>query len=115
MNFYRWDCIEEEQLNPLLGRRVIHARNITVAKLRLRKSVVVPTHNHINEQITLLESGVLRFIIEGEEKIARSGDVIQIPANAAHMVEALEDSVAIDLFSPVREDWIRGEDSYLRK
>lgn len=115
MDFYRWDRLEEEQLNPLLGRKVIHGRNMTIARLRLRKSVVVPTHNHINEQITLLESGALRFIIEGEEKIARSGDIIQIPPNAAHLVEALEDSVAIDLFSPVREDWVRGDDSYLRK
>ncbi|MCL5746301.1 MAG: cupin domain-containing protein [Acidobacteria bacterium] len=107
--------MEEEQLNPLLGRKVIHGKNLTVARIRLRKSVVVPTHNHRNEQITLLESGVLRFIIEGEEKIARAGDVIEIPPDAAHSVEALEDSVAVDLFSPVREDWVRGEDSYLRK
>jgi quercetin dioxygenase-like cupin family protein len=40
--------------------------------------------------------------------------VLQISGNEPHGVEALEDSVAFDLFSPVREDWIRGDDAYLR-
>ena len=44
-----------------------------------------------------------------------AGDSLQIPSNAPHSVEALEDSVAVDLFSPVREDWIRGDDAYLRR
>jgi quercetin dioxygenase-like cupin family protein len=39
---------------------------------------------------------------------------MQIPPDAPHRVEALEDSVAIDLFAPPRLDWIRGDDAYLR-
>jgi quercetin dioxygenase-like cupin family protein len=40
---------------------------------------------------------------------------LQIPPNAPHLVEALEESWATDLFSPVREDWIQGDDAYLRR
>jgi quercetin dioxygenase-like cupin family protein len=62
----------------------------------------------------MLESGALRFTISGEGRVLRAGDVLLIPPDAPHMVEALEDSVAVDLFSPRREDWIRGDDAYLR-
>jgi quercetin dioxygenase-like cupin family protein len=63
----------------------------------------------------MMESGALRFEISGKEIVVRAGDVLPIPPHAPHMVEALEDSVATDLFSPRREDWIRGDDAYLRR
>lgn len=115
MKLYTWGQVQEEQMNPLLSRKVIHGRNITVAKLRLQKYAVVPTHSHANEQITMLEQGKLRFVLDGNEKILQPGEILVIPPDVAHMVEALEDSIAVDLFSPIREDWIRGEDAYLRK
>jgi quercetin dioxygenase-like cupin family protein len=63
----------------------------------------------------MIQQGKLRFTIAGEERVLTAGEVIQIPPNAPHRVDALEDSVAVDMFSPVREDWIRGDDAYLRK
>jgi len=43
------------------------------------------------------------------------GDVMPLAPHVPHWVEALEDTVAVDVFSPAREDWIRGDDAYLRK
>jgi len=106
--------LEEEALNPLLGRKMIHGRHMTVARIRLRKGAVVPLHSHPNEQISMLESGAALFTISGEERVVRAGEVVVIPPDAPHMVEALEDSLAVDVFSPPREDWIRGNDAYLR-
>jgi quercetin dioxygenase-like cupin family protein len=114
MMVFDWSGIAEEQLNPLVSRAVIHGANMTVARITLRKSAVVPSHRHINEQITMLQSGALRFVMEGEERIIRAGEILRIPPDAPHMVEAIEDSVAVDLFSPVRQDWISGDDQYLR-
>jgi quercetin dioxygenase-like cupin family protein len=114
MRHYNWNMLEEEPLNPLLGRKTIHSQNATVARIRLRKGAVVPVHSHPNEQISMLESGAVRFTISGEERVLRAGDVLVIPPDAPHMVEAIEDSLAVDLFSPPREDWIRGDDAYLR-
>src|SRR6266545_838562 len=108
MELYAWNQITEEQLNPLLSRKCIHSDSLTVAKLHLQKYAVVPMHSHVNEQITMLERGALRFVIDGHERILRAGEVLVIPSHAPHSVEALEDSLATDLFSPVREDWRSG-------
>ena len=115
MILHRWDAIEKERMNPQLTRQVIHGVNITVARIQLAKGAVVPMHSHVNEQITMLEKGRLRFVTGGEEKIISAGETLQIPPNLPHAVEALEDSLAVDLFSPVRSDWISGDDAYLRK
>lgn len=114
MNLYKWDLVPEEQMNPLIARKVIHTQNLTLAKIHLQKYAVIQLHNHVHEQITMLEKGKLKFVIEGQEKVLQPGDMLHIPPNAAHLVEALEDSVAMDLFSPAREDWMRGQDAYLR-
>jgi quercetin dioxygenase-like cupin family protein len=44
-----------------------------------------------------------------------AGDSLEIPSMSPHGVEALEDCVVTDLFTPRREDWIQGDDAYLRK
>lgn len=68
--------------------------------------------------MSMIESGVLRFDMGSdtgaEVLILRAGDILVIPPDMPHRVEALEDSVAMDIFTPAREDWIRGDDSYLR-
>jgi quercetin dioxygenase-like cupin family protein len=75
----------------------------------------VPLHHHVNQQVTMLKSGALQFDMGGETIILRAGEVLVIPPNLPHRVEALEESTATDLFTPAREDWIRGDDAYLRK
>jgi quercetin dioxygenase-like cupin family protein len=93
---------------------VIHASNLTVARISLRKGAIVPEHRHPSEQVTTLLSGRLRFRSGGEEWTLEAGEMLEIPSGVPHSVEVLEESVAIDLFSPRREDWITGEDAYLR-
>ena len=111
---HEWAGIELEQLNPLVARQALHTERMTVAHLHLRKGALVPRHSHPNEQITMLEKGRLRFRFDAEERTLDAGQMMQIPGGLPHSVEALEDSVALDLFAPVREDWIRGDDAYLR-
>lgn len=115
MQLYNWEWIAEERMSATISRKVIHGETITIARIHLQKGALVPLHSHVSEQITMLERGKLRFVIAGEEKTLNGGETLQIPPNAPHLVEALEESWATDLFSPVREDWIRGDDSYLRR
>jgi quercetin dioxygenase-like cupin family protein len=115
MRPHRWSDVKAEQLNPLVTRQMVHTERMTISRLTLNKGAFVPLHSHDNEQITTLESGRLRFLLNGEELILKAGDMLEIPPNAPHSVEALEDSVAVDLFAPVREDWKRGDDAYLRR
>lgn len=49
------------------------------------------------------------------EKILKPGEVLRIPPHLPHSAEALEDCIVVDLFSPPREDWKRGDDAYLRR
>lgn len=115
MHVYEWEKIQKEQMNPLLERQVIHGDHITVARLNLKKGCSVPIHSHHNEQISMIEQGALKFMIAGVEKVVSAGQVMRIPPHVPHSAEAMMDSVAVDLFSPIREDWIRGDDAYLRK
>ena len=115
MTHHRWADVPREQLNPQLARQVIHGAKMTVARLYLAKNAVVPRHSHANEQITLLQEGRLRFVFDDGEATVEPGEIMQIPPDKPHSVVALEDSVALDLFAPVREDWVRGDDAYLRK
>ncbi len=112
---YEWKTIEREQLNALLVRQVVHGEKMSVARIELAKGCVVPEHAHANEQITVLQKGKLRFRFPGRELVVEAGAVLQIASNEPHEVVALEDSVALDVFSPPREDWRTGNDAYLRR
>ncbi len=63
----------------------------------------------------MVMSGALLFRINGGETVVKAGEMMQIPPNVAHEVEVLEDAVAIDVFSPVRQDWIDKTDSYFKR
>ena len=115
MKLYRWNEIQEETLNPSLRRRVVHTARLTLARLNLKQGCIVPSHSHENEQVTTVESGRLKFIYpEGEIEVG-AGESLEIPSGVPHRVIALEDSTAFDLFAPRREDWISGDDAYLRR
>jgi len=115
MKLYNWDDVAEEQLNPHISRKMIHSATMTVARLRLLKGAVVPTHSHVNEQISNVEQGALHFVTPSGEVTVRAGESLCIPANLPHSAVCLEDCVVMDVFSPVREDWVRGDDAYLRR
>lgn len=102
-------------MNEKLSRQVVHTARMTLARLVLKAGCAVPAHAHDNEQVSMVLSGRLRFLLEGGEAEVGPGQVMQLAPQERHGVEVLEDSVVLDLFSPRREDWIRGEDAYLRK
>jgi quercetin dioxygenase-like cupin family protein len=115
MKRHDWNQMESEQLNPKVRRKAIHTLNMTIARLEIEKSAVVPEHHHVHEQVATVERGALKFFIEGREEIVRAGESIVIPPNVPHGVEALDDTVVVDVFAPSREDWLRGDDAYLRR
>jgi quercetin dioxygenase-like cupin family protein len=106
MSHYDWNQIPEERLNPLVTRRVIHTVAMTVARLRIAKSAVVPAHRHVNEQLAMVEQGALKFDLDGEQILVSAGQALAIPSGVPHGVEAMEDTVVMDLFTPRRQDWI---------
>lgn len=115
MKHIYWDEVAVERLTDLASRQVLHTGTMTVARLVLRKGAVVGRHSHVNEQISTMFRGVLRFELgDGEVVILKAGESLVIPPHLPHSVVAEEDTEVTDVFSPRREDWVRGEDAYLR-
>jgi quercetin dioxygenase-like cupin family protein len=114
---YRWDDLPREELNPLIGRRLITGDRMMIAHVYLAKGALVPKHSHENEQITYILEGCLRFSLGddgGETVDVRAGEVLTIPPNLPHAAEAIEDTLDVDIFNPPRQDWLDGSDAYLR-
>ena len=114
MEVLRWDDEPIERLNATIGRRMLNGDAMTLAQITLAAGAVVPEHAHPNEQIATVLSGRLRFVVGGDEREVGAGESVLIPCEVPHRVEALEDSVVLDAFAPRREDWLSGDDAYLR-
>ena len=114
MELYKWEEIAEEPITELLTRRYISGEQVTLAKFFLKKGCLVQAHSHENEQLSTVVSGALRFVVDGAPVTVKAGETLLIPPFSSHSAEALEDSEVLDVFSPVRKDWIEGRDDYLR-
>jgi quercetin dioxygenase-like cupin family protein len=109
---HRWNEIAPEQINAAVSRQYITADRVTIARFELKRGGVVPRHAHANEQVSLVMSGALLFRIDGRDITVKGGEALQIPGNVAHEVEVLEDALVVDVFSPIRQDWIDKTDDY---
>ena len=110
-----WEDIPWEELTPTIKRRIVTGDKVMAAFVELAKGASVPAHRHESEQITYVVSGALRFTMEDGSTIdVRSGETLVIPSNVEHAAVALEDTLDMDCFSPIREDWLSGDDAYLR-
>jgi quercetin dioxygenase-like cupin family protein len=110
----RWDDEPIERLSDGIGRRMLNGEALTLAQITLAAGAVVPEHEHANEQIATVLSGRLRFTVGGEQREVGPGESVLIAGGVPHRVEVLENAVVLDVFAPRRDDWIRGDDAYLR-
>jgi quercetin dioxygenase-like cupin family protein len=114
MEVHRWKDILWEEVTPDISRKIIAGSNEMIAQVFLRKGAVVPEHAHVSEQITYILEGALQFWIDNQELVVRAGEVLVIPPDVPHKATALEDTLDVDLFSPIRQDWLDKTDSYFR-
>lgn len=77
-----------------------------MSEFRLRAGFPLPAHDHPEEQTGYLVSGRLRLTIAEDACEVTPGDSWSIPGGVRHGTEVLEDAVAIEVFSPVREDYL---------
>ncbi len=114
LKYIKWSEVENEELKPGLGRQLVTGQNLMLARVYLKKGVVVPEHSHENEQLTYILEGALKFWIDGKEIVVHAGEVLCIPPHMPHKAEAVEDTVDLDVFYPPRQDWLSKSDAYLR-
>ena len=68
----------------------------------------------MSEQLTCVFEGALHFLIDGEEILVSAGEILVIPAWVEHEATAVEHTVELDIFSPIRQDWLDGTDTYFQ-
>jgi quercetin dioxygenase-like cupin family protein len=109
---HRWDEIALEKVTEMISRKIVSGEREMLAQIYLKRGALVPFHTHDSEQMTYILQGALRFHVAGEEIVVREGEVLHIPSRVPHQAEALEDTLELDIFSPVRLEWIGtvGED-----
>ena len=115
LSLYSWSAIPEEQVKDKLSRKLISGKRVMLAQIFLKKGCSVASHEHESEQITYVVDGLLELTLPNGKVRVGKGQVLVIPSNIEHSATALEDTVDFDVFSPIRRDWLTGQDQYLRK
>ncbi len=110
-----WDSVKKEVLSQRIGRKVINGENLELVQIFLAKDAVIPRHQHISEEMACPLEGSAKVEVEGKEFTLHKGEVMHVPPSLPHSVVALEDSVILYIFSPIRQDWVEGKDGYLRQ
>ena len=97
--------IKPNELVPGITGYYAHGDKATFGYLELKKGSSVPMHHHVHEQITYILDGELEMEIGGEKVLLTSGSYYVIPSNTPHSANCQKGCTAIDIFSPVREDY----------
>ena len=111
-HLHRWDEIALDKITELMSQKLVTGTHQMLAQTYLKQGALVPFHAHASEQMTYVLQGGLRFLINGEEITVREGEVLHIPSWLPHQAEAIDDTFEMDIFSPIRRDWLDGTDKY---
>lgn len=90
-------------------KTVVYGENTLMTEVFLKGGSILPAHNHIHEQTGYLISGKILLTIGDEIFEVEPGDSWSIPGTVTHSVEILENSIAVEVFSPVREEYMDNE------
>jgi quercetin dioxygenase-like cupin family protein len=102
--------INWEEVGPGVKRKIMAwDERLMVVKVQFEKGGVGTVHKHPHSQITHVERGIFEVEIADEKKVLTTGDAFYIPPNVLHGAVCLEEGVLIDVFSPMREDFVNQE------
>ncbi|MBS1510182.1 MAG: cupin domain-containing protein [Bacteroidetes bacterium] len=108
--FIENDDIAWEEVDHLVKRKIMaYDDNLMVVKVQFETGGIGTVHKHYHSQITHVESGVFEVEINGDKKILKAGDAFYIPPNVLHGAVCIAAGVLIDVFSPMREDFINNK------
>jgi quercetin dioxygenase-like cupin family protein len=115
MGLYDWDKMKTEEITELYRRKVILGENVMVARVEAQQYAVTQPHTHESEELIIVLKGAWKFILPTGEVVVRANQSLAIPPGVEHSSEVLEDTVALDICTPFRMDWITGEDRFLHR
>ena len=107
MPFIQLNSIKEKELLPGFTVRMVHTETMTLAYWDIKAGSILPEHSHHHEQVAAqVIEGEFELTLEGETRVMKPGDLAVVPSNALHSGRAITDCKLLDVFSPVREDYI---------
>jgi len=102
-----WTKIPVEHVAEGIRRQMVVGEKVMVCRFTFDPFVVTDVHSHPHEQITMVMAGKVKFTVDGLSVIAAPGDVLHFPSNNSHGATMLDEEVVlIDIFSPIREDFL---------
>lgn len=98
-----WEVIDDKVKRQIVG----YNDNVMMVNVYFLQGGIGPLHHHYHTQVTHIASGVFNVTINGETKALKQGDSFFVQPNVVHGVECLEDGLLVDVFSPMREDFLK--------
>jgi len=113
MKVYDLNELESDEVNPSYLRKAVYGDSVTVARLEVKEGEITLTHSHDTEEVILVLSGSWRFHLPDGDVVLGADQMLCIPAGVEHSSEVLKDTVAVDVCSKNRPDWVSGQDRIL--
>jgi quercetin dioxygenase-like cupin family protein len=98
--------VHTELIKGVHLKTMVYGDQTLLTEVRLEKGAIIPPHGHPHEQTGYMVSGHMDFLINGEHHITKPGDSWNIAGEVEHGATALDESVVIEVFSPIREDYL---------
>ena len=102
-----WQDVPAQRIAEGIDRQLIVGERLMMCRLTLQPRVETAVHSHPHEQMTIIERGRARFTIAGDVRVVSAGDVLHFPPHVVHGATMLDEEVVlIDIFTPIREDFL---------
>jgi len=112
--FVDWNAIAPQELGPGVRIRTPHGERVMLSQVELDAGAEVPPHSHPHEQAGIVLDGRLELTIDGDRRVLGPGDAYVIPGGVTHAARPVGGPCrALDIFSPIREDYARGTNRFV--
>jgi len=102
-----WAQIPSERVGEGIERQMVVGERLMICRLTIQPRVVTAVHAHEHEQMTLVERGRVLYIIDGVERVCSTGDILHFRPRTPHGATMLDEEVVlVDIFTPLREDFL---------
>lgn len=93
---------------PGVSRKILsYDKELMMCEISFEKGAKGNIHSHEHLQITYIAKGSFEFTIDGESKVVNQGDSVFMPSNSVHGVTCLEEGILVDVFNPMRADFLK--------
>jgi quercetin dioxygenase-like cupin family protein len=104
---WNWSFIPKEPIAEGIVRQMIWGDRLMICRLTFAPGTITTAHDHLHEQMTIVEKGRVKFVVGAEEKVFGPGEILLFPGGFWHGASILDEEVVLlDIFSPIREDFL---------